>query len=495
MDKEKMNNDPQNTSEEITERIEEMTEEETETGAGTVSISDRLREAEADENDYDADVEDGYDEAEYDEADGEVDGENEYGEASEDAEYVEDEYSEEEEEEDDDDEPRIVVNPKVVKVASLILFSGIILVFASIAWFTMNRETSSNGMSVTTTTLPFEIGTYGTSGTRYEDILEEVASEYEPGTPETIDGRIYYTTGQTTDSIKLRYSTGDSEIGPGGRGELSLYIIPKTDNSQKVKITLNVTAFATVEKKDASGNPIYKLGEDDEPLIDPVTHENVIDFEVIKITTVSEMKSKILAADKSMSASDAEEYAGNCITAANYIQGHIMFFGTKGTAHTIEEANPDVVPALNTSDYYYADPYTDRVVKVTVESNKKDKAVQVPLYWMWPNTLGQIALPDNTSEQRSGYPILANSDTVGKAKVKQYLKDDGIKVFQNYISSTTDGYVDTVTGTYNAATFAEAFSNLSTGYNRADNEIGTYIRYFMIEVNVEPDTETITAGE
>ena len=197
MDKEKMNNDPQNTSEEITERIEEMIEEETETGAGTVSISDRLREAEADENDYDADVEDGYDEAEYDEADGEVDGENEYGEASEDAEYVEDEYSEEEEEE--DDEPRIVVNPKVVKVASLILFSGIILVFASIAWFTMNRDVGAGGMGVSTKAITFNIKSKGTipynspftAATEYKDGIADANNEY-------------YLTGSNNDDVKWR---------------------------------------------------------------------------------------------------------------------------------------------------------------------------------------------------------------------------------------------------------------------------------------------------
>ena len=200
MDKEKMNNDPQNTSEEITERIEEMIEEETETGAGTVSISDRLREAEADENDYDADVEDGYDEAEYDEADGEVDGENEYGEASEDAEYVEDEYSEEEEEE--DDEPRIVVNPKVVKVASLILFSGIILVFASIAWFTMNRDVGAGGMGVSTKAITFNIKSKGTipynspftAATEYKDGIADANNEY-------------YLTGSNNDDVKWERSS------------------------------------------------------------------------------------------------------------------------------------------------------------------------------------------------------------------------------------------------------------------------------------------------
>ncbi|MBR6218113.1 MAG: hypothetical protein IKQ63_06295 [Eubacterium sp.] len=487
MDKEKMNNDPQNTSEEITERIEEMIEEETETGAGTVSISDRLREAEADENDYDADVEDGYDEAEYDEADGEVDGENEYGEASEDAEYVEDEYNEEEEEEeDDDDEPRIVVNPKVVKVASLILFSGIILVFASIAWFTMNRDVSSGGMSITTTTLPFDIATKG-ANIRYSNIISDKKPEYEEGT----SGTLVNTAGASgsyykADSLLLRYDTGESEIGPGGYGSLSLYIIPRINDAQTVKVSLNVVSFVEIEKKAANGDYIYKKDGNNNTVLD--TNGNpVVDTVIVEVTTVNALKTALLANDASISNADAQENSEKSVVAAKYIQGHIMFFGAEGTAFGITDSSTDEEKA---AAYYYATPYTDRTITQTIVAGNKDKAVQVPIFWMWPNTLGQIALPDNSSGQRGGYPILQDTDSTGKARVKSYLLSQGENIFDNYttISSSYNGYIDTVTGAYNSSTFSTAFNSLSSGYNKADNMIGTGISYFLIEVKVEPDS-------
>lgn len=253
MDKEKMNNDPQNTSEEITERIEEMIEEETETGAGTVSISDRLREAEADENDYDADVEDGYDEAEYDEADGEVDGENEYGEASEDAEYVEDEYSEEEEEEDDDDEPRIVVNPKVVKVASLILFSGIILVFASIAWFTMNREVSTGGMGIKSQAMPYTIQTKDSSGYYKDkwDLIGSQAMEWKISSTKNFDNH---------ENAKAVDET-DPGIEPGDHGVLEFRVNPNTAESITVDCIFDIKAYVETTTTDENDQLVTEMTE------------------------------------------------------------------------------------------------------------------------------------------------------------------------------------------------------------------------------------------
>ena len=51
----------------------------------------------------------------------------------------------------------------------------------------------------------------------------------------------------------------------------------------------------------------------------------------------------------------------------------------------------------------------------------------------------------------------------------------------------TDDYITAVTASVEDADDFDntAFTNLSTGYNQADNLIGTHIRYFMIEVNVE----------
>ena len=438
MDKEKMNNDPQNTSEEITERIEEMIEEETETGAGTVSISDRLREAEADENDYDADVEDGYDEAEYDEADGEVDGENEYGDASEDAEYVEDEYSEEEEEEDDDDEPRIVVNPKVVKVASLILFSGIILVFASIAWFTMNKEVGTGGMSIKSQSSLFELRTTGSSGI-YDDYITRVDAEYTDDSETGSNSKIIWqlTKGNTdstvtqgninnlylgsgtpsADEMKEFKKLESSKYGlsPGDYGTLSFIIVPKVD-SVDTTVKVSVKCYKT---------EYYLSGEDigyQKDVFEPMDDEDADEAKAIQFTNT-----------------------------------HIMFFYKDSSNHL----------------HMLTDDGFD---ELSITENRN-----VTLYWVWPEKLKNI-LELN----------VAGLDTTGATELRAYmLKNPELFLAKNSEDSSTvfDGIKlseDATESDIQAKATAILATNTSYNpwgarYNNADQIIGDYVGYIMVE--------------
>ena len=344
----------------------------------------------------------------------------------------------------------------------------------------MNKETSSNGMSVTTSTLPFEIATKG-SNIRYQDIITS-KTEYRDGDPVTIDEEAYYKTG-TTDSILLRFDAGDSEIGPGGNGFLNLYVIPKLDTEMDVKVTLNVVAYAELDKYEEATDPetgdtvyvpVYKKDDNEEYILDDDGNK-IVETEIVEITTASEFTTKAAAIHNSEAVSNVNDY----INAAKYLQGHIMFFGEAGdTSNSTTEA----------SRYYYKTPYTTRIINKHIDEDNKDKAVAVPIYWMWPNTLGQIALPNNVSEERSGYPVLADSNTEGKALITTYLNTYGNSIFDNYNASTTPGYITAVTTVVaNASQFnTTAFDDLSKGYNDADHLIGTRIAYFLIEVKVDP---------
>jgi hypothetical protein len=101
---------------------------------------------------------------------------------------------------------------------------------------------------------------------------------------------------------------------------------------------------------------------------------------------------------------------------------------------------------------------------------------------MWTDTLGQLLLPDNSSGKRNGLPILADTDTTGKAAVKQYLISEKEKVFANS-NVISDSYINDIADT--ELFDAEKFKLLSNGYNNADFSIGSNIRYFLIEVTVE----------
>lgn len=385
----------------------------------------------------------------------------------------------------------------LIKMGTMGILTLILLIFSSLSWFTMNTQVETSGMGVKSATLPFDIATKGasirntgimsTSDGKY--ILNTRNGIYSEGTLGTFENQAgtsgtYY----TGDSILLRYDTGASEIGPDDSGELSLYVIPKSDDAMKVKVSLNVVAFAEIEKKDAQGKTVTK----------EVDGKTVPDTVLVEITDEAAIRTAAANAGNTEVADSASDY----VSAANYLKGHIMFFGGRG----------DTTNETESLRYSYVTPYTTRTISKSITANNEGKAIQVPIYWMWTNTLGQIAFKKNNS-LRNGMPVVAdmtdaqiaaipNDPVTDKEKVIQYLKDNKNSVLKDWndiltgdellqtlntnpnpktISEVVDGLIDNIDNTNN-------FNRLSECYNAADFLIGTKVAYFMIEVTVEADT-------
>lgn len=347
---------------------------------------------------------------------------------------------------------------RLVKFGSLAVFSLVIIIFFTIAWFTSSSEAQVGDMQIGAQSLPFDIATKG-AAVRNSEVISSLHSEYLEGTPGTYkDTDNSVDTYYSGDSLRLRFDplqaddadtpdTNESylpDISPGSSGELSLYVIPKTNESQKVKVSLNVVAFAEIDDMTVSGKK-----------------------KIIEIKDASDFASKASAVNNTSAAKDAADY----VAAANYLKGHILFFGGQG-----DTANSD-----ESLRYYYTTPYTARTFNKTIAAENKGKAVKVPIYWMWTNTLGQILLPDNTSGQLSGYPIVADTDSDAKSAVKDYVINNRSDIFKNNGESTVSDINSVAAGSDSSA-----FRSLSTGYNEADYMIGTKIAYFMIDVTVEP---------
>lgn len=377
----------------------------------------------------------------------------------------------------------------LIKLVAISMCISAILLISTFSWFTSNRETAANGMQLMVTTMPFDIATKGTS-VRHESVLNEVRNIGGAENPIYVSGTTRTLTNpnneeasyQVASSLKLRFTPAadnpntpadeslPQDIGPGSSGELSLYVVPKSNEAMNVKITLDVSSFASVIKLDAQGQPI-------------VDENDVPQTELIEIKDAQDFAAKASASGvyNQEAANDAAAY----VQAAQYLRGHILFFSGLG----------DTANATESSRYYFTDPYTTQTNggKITftfsVPANCAGKAVQVPIYWMWTNTLGQIILPDNVSEQRYGYPILADGNT-DKSDVIDYLTNNMMNMFMldNYASTATDitavaTHKDTKTD-FDRDNLA-AFTALSKGYNKADYAIGTRIAYFLIEVTVE----------
>lgn len=387
----------------------------------------------------------------------------------------------------------------------------VMIIFGTISWFTQNRQVESSGMTIKTATLPFDIATKGAS-VRNQSEINAKRPEYvegSSGTYSNLSGTsdTYY----TDDSLLLRYTpvaddpaTDDfdesetPDISPGSNGELSLYVIPKTDSSLKVKVSLNVVAFAEIDKYDVTIVTDEQTQEDKEVYTKTGT-------QIIEITNAEDFADAAYDAGNSDAADEAAKY----VAASDYLKGHILFFGGQGNTSSGAES----------SWYYYTTPYTSGTITQTIVAGNEGKAVQVPIYWMWANTLGQIALANNSSNQRSGIPVvrdltsaqintMPNTPLTDKEKLITYVKENKDIVLMDWqnieLSVAEESAVPEImiaqqvtqekawdiffNGLIDDFDDANNFSRLSKCYNAADNEIGTRIRYFMIEVTVESDS-------
>lgn len=337
----------------------------------------------------------------------------------------------------ENEEERRKQKKRLTKIILMMVLIMLVIIFASIAWFAMNKAVTADTMAIEAANAPFEIAVKG-NNVRNESEFTKADSTYEIGNEATYNDDSYYETGGNTQKIKIRYNpvAGETtDFGPDSSGVIEFYVIPKQNGTLTVKIDLDTIGFR-------------ELGTGNDKTIKRIS----------ELTTADITDQDLLASYQ---------------TAEQYLKGHIMFFEDLGdTASTTLEANR----------YHYKKPITTRTFEKTFTNAVKDVPQKVTIYWMWTNTLGQIALKNNTTNQRSGYPIVQDTTDDGsdisatdKGKVIRYLKDNKQQIFTNNVSDTE----------IENAKNADNFKKLSTGYNEADYLIGSSVSYFMIDISVQ----------
>ena len=316
----------------------------------------------------------------------------------------------------------------LTKTFSMMVLALAVFIFVATAWFTMNRNVGTLGMGVKVKTVPFELATTG-NRIRFRSLVGFADSQYTEGSSEVISETTYYRTGVDTDSILLRFQGLEederAELEPGGHGDFLFYVLPKETGRLSVDFVFNIRGYYAVIDPDTKG----------------VT--NLLD-----ISTLTQEESGLTPSQI------AEKQA-----ALNYLKGHIFFFEEEGE------------PTIQANPYYYKKPIQSNLLPKDFGTVTKNDPQEVHIYWMWPRTLGQITL--NSASKRSGIPIVADN-SADKTKVITIVKNNKNMIFSN-ASSITDAMIE------NSGS-DENFSILSRGYNDADQDIGTGVDYFLLEV-------------
>lgn len=324
------------------------------------------------------------------------------------------------------------------KCLFLAVFGCVIyLGFTTISWFSQNDSVSAGGMGVGVGANGFELRVSGENeeaqGAKigYSDLYTYIDSSYSENT--------LLQTAAGHDTIRWRMAGSDDKLKPGAQGELRFKIISSSANIDTLKYSLEVECYSATTE------------------IDTTTNEE----------TVTGL-TKIEQTDPNMTQGKKDS--------ANYLKSHLMFF-------TDREGNSE-------ANYRYSGFITD-ITNITLTPDANDEAV---IYWIWPNTFGQIAL-DSSLEADKAYlstgavsvlkhEVCAPSSTGvpnDRDKITTYLRTNSY-VFKGNQSYST--LIDTLYLKRGSSTnYQIEYEKLSGGYNAADLAIGQNVDYVSVLLN------------
>ena len=338
------------------------------------------------------------------------------------------------------------------KIGAVMILAFIVWVFSSIAWFSMNRETGTSGMGVQVAAAPFELAVEGTnvgalsykqSGTVQSPTYtpSEIYAKADNGTAAkelangSLEDGVYYTDGSNP-KIKWRLTDdyNDKGLGPNSQGALAFKVIPNSFGTFDVAFSINIEGYTATQSKNTNGS-----------------------YDVESISVID-------------SNSSANEKA-----AVDYLNGHILFFSGRENVGT--EANP----VYEYTGFLDPNEFTLSEIKGTTVSATEGTAIPVTIYWVWANTFGQMVF----SAADNGNKTPVAFDTTTRADIREYIVGNPTKIFDDMTEASILSKLATETNneyTFDAETVGSGanFADLTLGYNKADQKIGTNVRYMLL---------------
>lgn len=325
---------------------------------------------------------------------------------------------------------KITFNLVLLLAASFVVLLAVI----TAAWFASNKKVKGEDMTVTAADIGFELASSG-SAVRHSSYWTKADTSYlegEDGSGQDKDGNAvtYKATGVTTHKIMQRITTAnDAAVEPGSYGKMEFYVIPKQDGDITVQFTLSVRGFY---EKDAN---------------------NLVD-----IATLDSTNNNGLDQNQILTYQDA----------LRYLQGHVFFFQTEGD------------PNDATNAYCFKNPIENNTFTLEIQNAVADKLYPVTVFWIWPETIGQLVLKNNNSHLMEGIPVVENVTGAitgtDKEKVISMVKANKTNILKD-LQAGNDHVNDMIDDA------ERYYSMLDNWYNLADQSIGEYVDYFMVEVN------------
>ena len=350
----------------------------------------------------------------------------------------------------------------IVRMIVIVLAAGITVVALCIAWFVSNTRVHSTGTAISADMKTVELRTYGSAGI-HDDLLKKITGAEQTtesksfwyGLAETAKGFFetssekYAINWLLSDTSSMgNYSADqpdweaywenppqgverqDRAIEPGASGQLTFYVVPKYDGA--VDLNMNLSLIP------------YKVNGE-------------------QFTEITEETDKV---------------------AKNFVDGHILFF------LETETENAKEIQWIK-----------DGTFEISIADAQKDQEYIYTLYWCWPQSFGEAVLKKDDS-YLNGRSILFSGFTNGEAMRNTILQTDELSMVnkpERYFYSNltknplSDGQEELgkIASMYNKASSElqddekNAFVELSSYYNQADQYIGSHVNCVRIRLEAE----------
>ncbi len=325
-----------------------------------------------------------------------------------------------------------------------IIISGVLLVYSvshmSFGWFAATAKSNISGGQVVVATKEFELRV-SDGNIEYEDLYNFV------DLPITDSSATMTSLANGIDSIVWRIA-GDSDVlSPGSQGTLEFDIVLLTANIEDINFGFDFRSFtASIE---------------------------IVDDEEV-VTGLSEIT-------ESSSHNDDEKMG------AVLLSHHLMFFKNR-TGDS--ERNYQYDGFIDDLSNFSLDP---------VQDDTEDNVYHAKIYWVWPNTVGQILLDssNNTDQRYLGNGVVSLLNSIGEINDREHIKSYLKNNFLFYNESTESSYEEKLsyyaglieslyTKRESSEIYQSEYDMLSAGYNTADLMIGMNVNFICAILNARP---------
>ena len=320
-----------------------------------------------------------------------------------------------------------------IKTVVMLLLSFIIFVFAAVAWFAMNKNTTASGMGVSVDGDHFYLRVSEQSSTAYRAVYDQLFgladSEYTNGSLadnyyRTLDGHssIRWTLEQAETSAEDSiYSVG---LNPGSSGSLSFEIVPLVDGNLAIDFDFGIRGFSAEYYTEA------EIADD--PSLDPSIPKSMTEITQTGSATQDQKN------------------------ALKFINGHILYF-------------------TGESNGIYSGYIENNVYHFSTTSASKNTPIPVTIYWIWVNTIDQVILK---STDGGNTPIIGD-DSSDRTTVLDFIRANRNNIFYNLSEDITNLDYSAFKNNTTLRT------NMENTYNSADQIIGTNLEYVLFEMKAE----------